>query len=39
MRKGVPRQDGSGRGIRANRGHGGCRSTRRVGRGGNRNRM
>jgi len=31
--KGVPKRDGSGRGVRANRGRGGCQHTRRVGRG------
>jgi len=31
--KGKPRRDGSGRGIRANRGRGGCSKTRRTGRG------
>lgn len=31
--RGVPRRDGSGRGTRANRGRGGCKSTRRTGRG------
>ena len=38
MRKGVPRRDGSGRGVRANRGGGGCAKTRRTGRGRNRKR-
>lgn len=33
MAKGVPRQDGSGRGRRANRGRGGCKTTRRTGKG------
>jgi len=32
-RKGTPRHDGSGRGARANRGRGGCKTTRKVGRG------
>lgn len=32
-RKGVPRRDGSGRGVRANRGRGGCARTRKAGRG------
>lgn len=32
MPKGVPRRDGSGRGVRANRGRGGCSPTRRVGK-------
>ncbi len=31
-KKGVPRRDGSGRGVRANRGRGGCKTTRNVGR-------
>lgn len=30
---GVPKKDGSGRGVRANRGRGGCVNVRRVGRG------
>ena len=34
MAKGIPKRDGSGKGIRTNRGRGGCSSTRRVGRGG-----
>jgi len=33
MRKGVPKQNGSGRGVRLNRGRGGCKTTRQVGRG------
>jgi len=33
MPKGVPKRNGSGRGIRANRGRGGCKTTRRTGRG------
>jgi len=36
MAKGVPKRDGSGRGVRANRGRGGCTSTRSIGRGRNR---
>ena len=32
-KRGTPRRDGSGRGRRANRGRGGCRVTRRQGRG------
>ena len=32
--KGTPKRDGSGRGTRANRGRGGCSTTRRTGRGG-----
>jgi len=31
--KGVPRKDGSGGGIRKNRGRGGCETTREVGQG------
>ena len=34
--KGVPKRDGSGRGVRANRGRGGCKTTRSTGRGSNR---
>lgn len=33
MAKGVPKQDGSGKGKRKNRGRGGCKSTRESGRG------
>ena len=36
MAKGVPKRDGSGRGVRANRGRGGCKVTRSTGRGSNR---
>lgn len=32
MAKGVPKRDGSGKGIRANRGRGGCSPTRSVGK-------
>ena len=32
MAKGVPKRDGSGRGVRTNRGRGGCVSTRTSGR-------
>jgi hypothetical protein len=35
-KKGIPKLDGSGRGTRANRGRGGCKSTRKKGRGRNR---
>ena len=35
-KRGVPKRDGSGRGVRANRGRGGCKKTRSVGRGRNR---
>lgn len=31
-KKGVPRKDGSGRGVRANRGRGGCKTTRKTGK-------
>ena len=31
--KGIPRKDGSGKGIRANRGRGGCSKTQRTGKG------
>ena len=34
-RRGVPKRDGSGGGVRANRRRGGCTTTRRVGRGSN----
>lgn len=33
MAKGTPRQDGSGRGKRLNRGRGGCATSRKTGRG------
>ena len=33
MKKGIPKRDGSGRGSRANKGRGGCSSTRRKGKG------
>ena len=36
MAKGVPKRNSSGRGVRANRGRGGCKTTRSVGRGSNR---
>lgn len=36
MAKGIPKRDGSGRGRRANRGRGGCKSIRRKGKGRNR---
>lgn len=32
-KKGVPKQNGSGGGVRANRGRGGCKTTRAKGRG------
>lgn len=31
--KGKPKRDGSGRGRRANKGRGGCKVTRKTGRG------
>lgn len=33
MPRGIPRRNGSGGGVRANRGRGGCRTTRNVGKG------
>ena len=33
MSRGIPRHDGSGRGTRANQGRGGCKNTRRTGKG------
>jgi len=38
MPRGVPRRDGSGRGVRANKGRGGCAKTQRKGKGNNRRR-
>lgn len=35
MPKGVPKRDGSGGGVRGNRGRGGCSPTRKVGQGRN----
>lgn len=35
-KKGVPKRDGSGQGRRANRGRGGCKTTRKTGQGYNR---
>jgi len=32
-RKGVPKRDGSGQGCRANRGRGGCTTTKKKGKG------
>jgi len=32
-KRGVAKRDGSGRGVRANRGRGGCKVTRSTGRG------
>jgi len=31
--KGKPRHDGSGKGTRANRGRGGCKTTKKTGKG------
>lgn len=36
MAKGKPKRDGSGKGRRANKGRGGCKDTRKSGRGSNR---
>jgi hypothetical protein len=36
MTKGKPKRDSSGRGVRANRGRGGCATTRKTGKGRNR---
>jgi len=36
MAKGTPKRDGSGRGVRANRGRGGCSQTQSKGKGSNR---
>jgi len=36
MATGVPKRNGSGRGVRANRGRGGCSSTKKIGKGTNR---
>jgi len=36
MAKGTPKRDGSGKGKRANKGRGGCKSTEKVGKGSNR---
>ena len=33
MAKGVPKRDGSGRGVRANQGRGGCKVTKSTGKG------
>jgi len=33
MAKGVPKRDGSGKGVRANRGRGGCKITSNRGKG------
>ncbi len=31
-KQGKPKRDGSGRGVRANEGRGGCKTTRKIGR-------
>ncbi len=31
-KKGVPKKDGSGRGVRANQGRGGCEPTKKTGK-------
>lgn len=36
MAKGVPLRNGSGKGVRANKGRGGCATTKKVGKGSNR---
>ena len=33
MTKGTPKHDGSGKGKRANKGRGGCRTTQKTGKG------
>ena len=33
MTKGTPRHDGSGKGKRANKGRGGCKTTQKTGKG------
>ena len=38
MAKNVPKRDGSGKGVRANRGRGGCKTTKKVGQGSNKKR-
>jgi len=38
MKRGTPRKNGSGGGVRLNRGGGGCSPTRAVGRGRNKKR-
>ena len=35
-KKGRPKKDGSGKGVRANRGRGGCKTTKLKGKGRNR---
>jgi len=34
--QGIPKKDGSGKGVRANKGRGGCATTKKVGKGSNR---
>ena len=36
-KKGVPKKDGSGKGVRGNKGRGGCVTTKKTGKGSNRN--
>jgi len=33
MTKGTPKRDGSGKGTRANKGRGGCKTTKKIGQG------
>ena len=33
IKKGTPRKDGSGKGSRANKGRGGCKTTKKTGKG------
>ena len=33
VKKGKPKRDGSGKGVRANRGRGGCATTKKKGKG------
>lgn len=33
-KKGTPKRDGSGKGIRANKGRGGCKTIKKTGKGG-----
>lgn len=33
MTKGIPKHDGSGKGKRANKGRGGCKTTQKTGKG------
>ena len=34
-KKGAPKRDGSGKGVRANKGRGGCKTTKKTGQGRN----